>query len=74
VTHHHTVYVYEASQEERDTETSDIMASTKEYLHSEAFNDGYLQVSPLHKVYYHQFGKPDGKPGKTPPNSQPHKS
>ncbi|MCA9379624.1 prolyl aminopeptidase [Candidatus Dojkabacteria bacterium] len=25
------------------------------------YNDGYLQVSDKHKIYYHQYGKPDGE-------------
>lgn len=27
-----------------------------------AYNEGYLQVSKLHKIFYREFGKPDGVP------------
>ncbi|KAF2711407.1 prolyl aminopeptidase [Pleomassaria siparia CBS 279.74] len=37
-------------------------STTTGHVHTEAFDDGYLQVSPLHKIYYHQYGKADGKP------------
>lgn len=33
------------------------------YQHGDAFDEGHLQVSDLHSVYYAQYGKPDGKPG-----------
>lgn len=33
------------------------------YSHDEPFDEGYLQASELHKVYYSQYGEPDGKPG-----------
>ena len=33
------------------------------YKHDDAFDEGYLQVSDLHKVYYTQYGKQDGKTG-----------
>lgn len=32
------------------------------YQHADAFDEGYLQVSPLHKVWYQQYGSRDGKP------------
>ncbi|KAB5551429.1 proline iminopeptidase, partial [Coniochaeta sp. 2T2.1] len=32
------------------------------YSHGEAFDEGFLQVSDLHTLSYHQYGKPDGKP------------
>lgn len=32
------------------------------YRHEDAFDEGYLQVSDLHKIYYAQYGKRDGKP------------
>lgn len=38
------------------------MASTKGYTHSDAFNEGRLQVGEIHNLYYAQYGKPDGKP------------
>jgi proline iminopeptidase len=31
--------------------------------HSPAFDEGFLQVSSLHKLHYEQYGKLDGKPG-----------
>jgi len=34
------------------------------YHHEEAFDEGYIQVSDIHKVYYTQYGKQDGKTGK----------
>jgi hypothetical protein len=39
------------------------MALRTGYLHDDAFDDGFLQVSDLHTVHYYQFGKKDGKPG-----------
>ncbi|KAF2738870.1 prolyl aminopeptidase [Polyplosphaeria fusca] len=38
------------------------MAAEKGYTHGDAFDSGFLQVSDVHKVYYAQYGKPDGKP------------
>ncbi|WP_306581896.1 prolyl aminopeptidase [Dokdonella sp.] len=32
------------------------------YPEIEPFDSGFLSVSPLHRVYYEQCGKPDGKP------------
>lgn len=32
------------------------------YQHADAFDEGYIQVSPLHKVWYQQYGPPNGKP------------
>jgi proline iminopeptidase len=32
------------------------------YPEIEPFDSGYLQVSPLHRIYYEQCGNPDGKP------------
>lgn len=32
------------------------------YPSAEPFDEGYLQVSPLHTLYYAQFGNPDGVP------------
>ena len=32
------------------------------YAEIEPFDSGYLQVSPLHRVYYEQCGNPQGKP------------
>jgi proline iminopeptidase len=32
------------------------------YPDIEPFDQGFLQVSPLHKLYYEQSGNPDGKP------------
>ncbi|KAK5092122.1 hypothetical protein LTR70_005087 [Exophiala xenobiotica] len=31
------------------------------YNHEEAFDEGYIQVSDIHKVYYTQYGRQDGK-------------
>ena len=36
--------------------------TVKAYEHAEAFDEGYLQVSDIHKLYYHCYGKKDGKP------------
>jgi proline iminopeptidase len=33
------------------------------YTHSSAFDEGFLEVSPIHKLHYEQYGKSDGKPG-----------
>ncbi|KAF2445966.1 proline iminopeptidase [Karstenula rhodostoma CBS 690.94] len=38
------------------------MALKTGYLHDDAFDDSYLEVSDLHKVHYYQYGKEDGKP------------
>lgn len=35
------------------------------YEHSDAFDEGYLAVSDLHKLHYEQYGNPQGKPGMT---------
>ncbi|KAK2807595.1 hypothetical protein FQN51_000028 [Onygenales sp. PD_10] len=32
------------------------------YTHEDAFDEGFLTVSPLHTIYYAQYGKQDGKP------------
>ena len=40
--------------------------SAEGYTHAAAFDTGYLQVSNLHRIYYEQYGKPDGKPGNSP--------
>lgn len=32
------------------------------YQHSDAFDEGYLEVSSLHKIWYQQYGPRDGKP------------
>lgn len=32
------------------------------YQHSDAYDEGYIQVSSLHKVWYQQYGSRDGKP------------
>lgn len=34
------------------------------YIHDDAFDEGFLQVTELHQVYFYQYGKKDGKPGK----------
>lgn len=34
------------------------------YTHEDAFESGYLQVTELHQVYFYQYGKRNGKPGK----------
>jgi proline iminopeptidase len=33
------------------------------YTHSEPFDIGLLPVGTLHRVYYEQYGRKDGKPG-----------
>ncbi|WPH00216.1 Hypothetical protein R9X50_00303900 [Acrodontium crateriforme] len=38
------------------------MASTAGYAHSDAFDQGCLQVGEIHNLYYAQYGKPNGKP------------
>ncbi|KAF2479404.1 proline iminopeptidase [Neohortaea acidophila] len=38
------------------------MTSPAPYKHSPAFDEGFLQVSELHKLHYEQYGKRDGKP------------
>ena len=38
------------------------MASSKPYGHDSAFDEGFLQVSNIHKIHYEQYGKKDGKP------------
>lgn len=35
------------------------------YAHEDAFDDGFLAVSSIHTLYYSQYGKKDGKPGKS---------
>jgi proline iminopeptidase len=35
---------------------------TEGYKHEAAFDDGFLPVGSIHKVYYAQHGNPDGKP------------
>ncbi|OBT58137.1 hypothetical protein VE04_01115 [Pseudogymnoascus sp. 24MN13] len=32
------------------------------YAHEDAFDDGFLDVSSIHTLYYSQYGKKDGKP------------
>jgi proline iminopeptidase len=34
------------------------------YAHEDAFDEGFLAVGSIHKLYYSQYGKKDGKPGK----------
>jgi hypothetical protein len=38
--------------------------STKGYVHSPAYDSGFLPVSDIHTLYYEQYGKQNGKPGK----------
>ena len=38
------------------------MTASTPYIHSPAFDEGYLQVSDLHTIHYEQYGKRDGKP------------
>ncbi|KAJ5125531.1 hypothetical protein N7448_004851 [Penicillium atrosanguineum] len=33
------------------------------HVHSDAFDEGVLADDPIHKLYYAQYGKKDGKPG-----------
>lgn len=35
------------------------------YAHTEAYDSGVLPVGTIHKLHYEQYGKKDGKPGKT---------
>jgi proline iminopeptidase len=37
------------------------------YIHETAFETGRLPVGEIHTLHYEQYGKKDGKPGKTPP-------
>ncbi|KAJ9157018.1 Proline iminopeptidase [Coniochaeta hoffmannii] len=32
------------------------------YAHDDPFDEGFLSVSDIHALYYHQYGNPDGKP------------
>lgn len=38
------------------------MAAPSGYQHSDAFDSGYLEVGSIHKIYYSQYGRRDGKP------------
>lgn len=38
--------------------------NTPGYLHSDPFDLGFLAVGSIHKIYYEQYGKKGGKPGK----------
>ncbi|KAF2159799.1 hypothetical protein M409DRAFT_60564 [Zasmidium cellare ATCC 36951] len=38
------------------------MTTTTGYDHADAFDSGHLAVGSIHKIFYHQYGKPDGKP------------
>jgi hypothetical protein len=33
------------------------------YRHEDAFDEGYIQVSDLHRIYYAQYGNRNGKAG-----------
>lgn len=35
------------------------------YAHTKAIDSGILPVGTIHKLHYEQYGKNDGKPGKT---------
>lgn len=35
------------------------------YAHEDAWDSGWLRVDSIHEIYYEQYGKKDGKPGKT---------
>jgi hypothetical protein len=37
------------------------------YSHHDPFDEGYLQVSDIHRLYYAQYGATDGKPGNISP-------
>ncbi|KAK2768105.1 hypothetical protein FQN53_006316 [Emmonsiellopsis sp. PD_33] len=37
-------------------------SSIRSYTHEDAFDEGFLTVSPLHTIYYSQYGKQEGKP------------
>jgi hypothetical protein len=41
------------------------MAPEIGYTHDDAFDEGDLQVSELHRIHYSQYGKRDGKPGES---------
>ena len=34
------------------------------HAHSKPFEEAYLDAGDIHKIYYCQYGKQDGKPGK----------
>ncbi|KAK4496134.1 hypothetical protein PRZ48_012113 [Zasmidium cellare] len=36
--------------------------TTTGYDHADAFDSGHLPVGSIHKIFYHQYGKKDGKP------------
>lgn len=36
------------------------------YAPSTPFDEGYLPVDEIHKLFYQQYGKKDGKPGEHP--------
>lgn len=36
------------------------------YAHKDAFDEGFLAVGSIHNIYYSQYGKKDGKPGRLP--------
>lgn len=38
------------------------MAPQHPYTHDDPFDQGFLQVSHIHKLYYEQYGPKDGKP------------
>ncbi len=38
------------------------MAFWKKWFEPKPFNEGYLRVSPVHEIYYREFGNPKGKP------------
>ncbi|KFX97638.1 hypothetical protein V490_02688 [Pseudogymnoascus sp. VKM F-3557] len=38
------------------------MALSEPYKHATAFDEGFLQVSQLHKIHYAQYGKKNGQP------------
>lgn len=48
----------------RALESMENTSTKTPYSHSRAFDEGYLQVSSIHKLHYEQYGKIDGKPGK----------
>ena len=38
------------------------MTAVRSHRHASAFDEGFLQVSDLHKIHYEQYGREDGRP------------
>jgi hypothetical protein len=52
-----------------DTKMAQAPQDVKSYQHEEAYDVNWLRVDDVHELYYRQFGKKDGKSGKTFSNS-----